>query len=37
MGSFIKSIQMIRKNLKSISAKFEEEDKLERGKATKVL
>ncbi|VDN60414.1 unnamed protein product [Dracunculus medinensis] len=29
------TVKMIRKNLKSISAKFEEEDKLERGKATK--
>lgn len=30
------SLQMIRKNLKTTSAKFEEEDKMERGRATKV-
>lgn len=30
------AFQMIRKNLKTTSAKFEEEDKMERGRATKV-
>ncbi|VDN28641.1 unnamed protein product [Gongylonema pulchrum] len=30
------TIKMIRKNLKATSARFEEEDKLERGRATKV-